>query len=62
LDKPQIVTLNKIDLPFVREKTKKEVALFKKKRIILHLFSAVTGEGIQEILNNIITILNQSKH
>jgi GTP-binding protein len=60
LDKPQIVTLNKIDLPFVREKAKKEVALFKKKRIILHLFSAVTGEGTQEILNNIITLLNQA--
>jgi GTP-binding protein len=56
------VALNKIDLPFVREKAKKEVALFKKKRIILHLFSAVTGEGIQEILKNIITLLNQAKH
>jgi GTP-binding protein len=62
LEKPQIVALNKIDLPFVREKAKKEVALFKKKRIILHLFSAVTGEGIQEILKNIITLLNQAKH
>ncbi|MGA2525359.1 MAG: GTPase ObgE [Smithellaceae bacterium] len=62
LGKPQIVALNKIDLPFVREKAKKEVALFKKKRIILHLFSAVTGEGIQEILKNIITLLNQAKH
>jgi len=61
LEKPQIVALNKIDLPFVREKVKKEVALFKKKRIIIHPFSAVTGEGIQEILKNIITILNQSK-
>jgi GTP-binding protein len=61
LEKPQIVALNKIDLPFVREKVKKEVALFKKKRIIIHPFSAVTGEGIHEILKNIISILNQSK-
>jgi GTP-binding protein len=61
LEKPQIVALNKIDLPYVRENAKKEVALFKKKGIILHLFSAVTGEGIQEILKRIITILNQAK-
>jgi GTP-binding protein len=54
LEKPQIVALNKIDLPYVRENAKKEVALFKKKGIILHPFSAVTGEGIKEILSQII--------
>jgi len=52
-EKPQIAAVNKIDLPFVREKIKKEVALFKKKGIILHSFSAVTGEGVKEILNRI---------
>jgi Obg family GTPase CgtA len=61
LEKPQIVALNKIDLPYVRENAKKEVALFKKRGIILHLFSAVTGEGTQEILKKIITILNQAE-
>lgn len=54
IEKLQIVALNKIDLPDVRERVKKEVALFKKKGIILHPFSAVTGEGIKEILNQII--------
>lgn len=54
IEKPQIVSLNKIDLPDVKERVKKEVALFKKKGIILHPFSAVTGEGIKEILNQII--------
>ncbi|MGP8153422.1 MAG: GTPase ObgE [Smithella sp.] len=58
LEKPQIVALSKIDLPYVRENTKKEVALFKKKGIILHLFSAVTGEGMKEVLNKIIEKLN----
>ena len=58
--KPQIVTLNKIDLPHVRENAKKQVALFKKKGIILHPFSAVTGEGLKEIMNKIITMLSQS--
>lgn len=59
LVKPQIVALNKIDLPHVRERVKKEVARFKKKGIILHPFSAATGEGIKEILNEIIEKLNQ---
>ena len=59
LAKPQIVALNKIDLPYVREQVKKEVARFKKKGIILHPFSAATGEGIKEILNEIIEKLNQ---
>ncbi len=52
-EKPQIVALNKIDLPDVRKNAKKQVALFKKKGIMLHSFSAVTGEGIKEILNKI---------
>ncbi len=58
LEKPQIVALNKIDLPYVKENVKKEVAIFKKKGIILHPFSAITGEGIKEILNKIITKLS----
>ena len=62
LEKPQIVALNKIDLPFVKEKAKKEVALFKKKGIILYPFSAITGEGIKKILNKIVGILNQKEN
>ena len=60
LEKPQIVALNKIDLPYIKDQVKKEVARFKKKGIILHPFSAVTGEGITEILNKIIERLNQT--
>jgi GTP-binding protein len=62
MEKKQIVALNKIDLPSVKERAKKEVALFKKKGIILHPFSAITGEGTKEILNKIITILNQAEN
>ncbi|HOW57421.1 MAG TPA: GTPase ObgE [Smithellaceae bacterium] len=61
LEKPQIVALNKIDLPNVKERVKKEVALFRKKGIILHPFSAVTGEGVKEILNKIIELLSQPR-
>jgi GTP-binding protein len=60
LEKPQIVALNKIDLPEIRDQVKKEVALFKKKGIILYPFSAVTGEGITEILNKTIEKLSQT--
>ena len=58
LEKPQIVALNKIDLTHVKDQAKKEVALFKKKGIILHTFSAVTGEGLKEILNKIVKELD----
>ncbi|HUN54086.1 MAG TPA: GTPase ObgE [Smithella sp.] len=58
MERPQIVALNKIDLPHVRDRAKKEVALFKKKGIILHPFSAVTGEGMKEVLNKIIKKIN----
>jgi GTPase len=60
LEKPQIVALNKIDLPYVKEQAKKEVVIFKKKGIMLYPFSAITGEGLQEILKKIITILSQT--
>jgi GTPase len=61
LDKPQIVAINKIDLPYVRDRVKKEVARFKKKGIILHSFSAVTGEGTQEIIKIMVTLLNKTE-
>jgi len=62
LDKEQLVCLNKIDLPAVREKVKKTVAQFSKKGIILHPFSAATGEGLQDILGKIATLLDNSKN
>jgi GTP-binding protein len=60
LEKAQIVALNKIDLPQVKEKVKKSVAQFSKKGIILHPFSAATGEGLPDILRKIVTVLNKT--
>ncbi len=60
LAKPQVVCLNKIDLPVVREKVKKSVAQFAKKGIMLYPFSAATGEGLQDILRKIVTLLNST--
>ena len=62
LDKEQLVCLNKIDLPAVREKVKKTIAQFLKKGIMLHPFSAATGEGLQDILGKIVTLLDNSKN
>jgi GTPase len=61
LEKAQLVCLNKIDLPQVRDKVKKSVAQFSKKGIILHPFSAVTGEGLQDILRKIVTLLSNTE-
>ncbi len=61
LEKVQLVCLNKIDLPEVREKIKKLVAQFSKKGIMLHPFSAATGEGLQDILKKIVTILRNTE-
>ena len=59
-EKPQIVAINKIDLPHVRAAAKKAVAQFSKKGIMLHPFSAVTGEGLQAIMEKIITLLQNA--
>ncbi len=61
LDKPQIVAINKIDLPEVKARVKKEVARFRKKGIILHSFSAVTGEGTQELIKMMVSLLNKTE-
>lgn len=61
LEKNQVVCLNKIDLPHVRDKVKKSVAQFLKKEITLHPFSAATGEGLPDILNKIATLLSKSE-
>ena len=61
LEKVQLVCLNKIDLPEVREKIKKLVAQFSKKGIMLYPFSAATGEGLQDILKKIVTILSNTE-
>lgn len=52
--KPQIVVLNKIDLPEVRRKMKKEIDIFKKKGIKIFAISAVTGEGVSEVLAEVV--------
>jgi GTP-binding protein len=51
--KPQIVGINKIDLPLTRERIKKEIDNFHGKGIEISAFSAVTGEGVSEAIGRI---------
>jgi len=55
-EKPQIVVLNKTDLPEVREAAKKFQAAIKEKQVIL--ISALTGQGIENLKSKIIQLLD----
>ena len=48
--KPQVVTINKIDLPEVREKLEKVKKDFKEKNIEVSIISTVTHENTKELL------------
>ena len=50
---PQIVVLNKMDLPDVRERAKQIAASFARRGIALAAISAATGEGTAELLESI---------
>jgi GTP-binding protein len=59
MKKPQIVAINKIDLPDTREKMEKELARLEKNGIKAYPFSAATGEGTRDILNEMIRLLGR---
>ena len=56
-EKSQIVVLNKIDLPDVREVAKKFQSALKEKQVIL--ISALTGKGIENLNSKIIQLLDR---
>ena len=49
--RPQVVALNKIDLPGAREKAGQLLKYFSDKGIKVFLISAVTGEGLKELVD-----------
>jgi GTP-binding protein len=59
--KPQIVVINKVDLPAVRDKKKEIKKAFKEAAIDIHFISAVTGEGISELMQTINNLLKASE-
>lgn len=64
-DKPQLVALNKIDLPEVKEKWQKIKSRLKKLEIgtkyPVKAISALTGEGVQELMFQAAQILDEIK-
>jgi GTP-binding protein len=60
-EKPQIVAINKIDLPLTRERLKKDVAVLEEKGIKVFAFSAATGEGTPAILKELLRMLALEK-
>ena len=56
MEKPQIVVLNKIDLPDVLEGAKKFQHAVKEKQVVL--ISALTGQGIENLKSKIIQLLD----
>jgi GTP-binding protein len=53
LEKPQVVVLNKIDLPHVRERIPQARATFRQKGVDLFTISAWTGEGVDDLIRAI---------
>ena len=49
-ERPQIVAMNKADLPDVQEAYKKAKRQFKRRGVDLRLVSAATGEGVRDLL------------
>jgi len=58
--KPQIVAVNKIDRPEVRERTGEIKELFRAAGVTVGFVSAATGEGVPELMLRISTALEQA--
>ena len=56
-NKQQVVAISKIDLPVTRERLQEAVDIFAQNGIKLIAFSAATGEGVPEVLRELITLI-----
>jgi GTP-binding protein len=59
--KPQIVVINKIDLPEVQDKKKEIKKSFREADIDVHFISALSGEGIPELMKTVNDLLKASE-
>jgi GTP-binding protein len=59
IKKPQIVAINKIDLPQVRERMPEINKIFKDIGIKVHFISAFTGEGVPELMSEVMSQLDR---
>jgi GTP-binding protein len=58
-EKPQVLALNKMDLPSVRERAADVQRQFEKMGYRLYLVSGLTGEGIEELIEAVSGALEQ---
>ncbi len=59
IEKPQIVAIGKIDLPTTRERMEQEIGIFNKKGLKVFPFSSATGEGVPQLLREILHQITQ---
>jgi GTP-binding protein len=59
--KPQLVAINKVDLPEVQERMPELRRLFESLDIKAYFISAVTGQGLTELLPEIVIILEKAE-
>ena len=59
IEKPQIVAIGKTDLPAARERMKKEMDIFNKKGVKVLAFSSATGEGVPQLLRELVYRISQ---
>jgi len=55
------VAIGKADLPETRERAKKEIDFFRRKKIEVFLISAVTGEGIDALTAAVVKKLKRNE-
>jgi len=60
-EKPQVVAIGKADLPETRDRAKKEIDLFRRKKIEVFLISAVTGDGIDALIAAVVKKLKRDE-
>ena len=58
--KTQVVAANKIDVPEARERAEALVKKLKKRKIVVHLISGATGEGVPALLDATVLALDRA--
>jgi GTP-binding protein len=58
-EKPQIVVINKIDMPETQENLPRIKKYFRDKDLEIHLISAVTNEGVKPLIQKVATTLRE---
>lgn len=59
--KPQLVAINKVDLPEVQERRNEIKAAFREADINVHFISAATGEGVSELMKTVMGLVKKSE-